>query len=224
MINALPFTTETNPQSSIEAKSPKKSMGKDDFLKLLVAQMEAQDPMDPMKSADFSAQLAQFSALEQMFTVNKNLESLILNQASMNNNMAVNLIDKMVTAPGNNLSISNGQPGTISYELGGNAASVTVNIFDSLKNQVASIAIGSESAGIQKFVWSGKSFSGNTLPDGNYDFTISAMDESGLPIITRTSEKSKVTEVVFEDGRSYVITENNNKIDINNLTGVSSTL
>ena len=51
-------------------------MGKDDFLKLLIAQLAAQDPLDPMGAQDFSAQLAQFSALEQMTNVNTNLETI----------------------------------------------------------------------------------------------------------------------------------------------------
>lgn len=223
MINSLPFTTEANTQSNISSDSPvKKSLGKDDFLKLLITQMQAQDPLDPIKSADFSAQLAQFSALEQMSNVNKNLEDLISYQANMSKNMAINLLGKTVTIPGKDLTISQGQPGTISYELGANAASVTIDIYNSQEVQVASISQKGETAGVHEFAWNGKDFRGNTLPDGSYTFTLSAADNSDLPVPTRTSEKSKVTEVIFENGKNYVITENNNKVDINDITSVGS--
>jgi len=81
MIDPLSSSTGTNLQSSSATSAlTNGAMGKDDFLKLMVAQMQAQDPMDPMDNADFSAQLAQFSALEQMQNVNKNIEDLILLQ------------------------------------------------------------------------------------------------------------------------------------------------
>ena len=191
--------------------------------------MQAQDPLDPMDNADFSAQLAQFSALEQMQNVNKNIEDLIQLQASVNNNMAIDLIDKLVTAPGNNLTIDNGASGsgtvTISYELGKNAASVSIDVFDSANNLVASIADGAQNLGLQEHIWNGKDLSGNILPDGSYTFKVSAVDSSGFPVVTRTFQESKVTGIVFEDGVSYAVTgDNNNKVDVKDITSVNSSL
>ena len=225
MINALSSSTETSTKSSNSLSASTNSvMGKDDFMKLLMAQMRAQDPLDPMDNADFSAQLAQFSALEQMQNVNKNIEDLIQLQASINNNMAIDLIDKSVTAPGNNLTITDGKPDSISYELGKDAASVTISIYDSGNNLVASIITGAETAGMQEFIWDGKDLNGNALPDDNYIFKVSAVDSSDLPIVTKTHQKSKVTGIVFEDGISYAVTGNNNKIDMKDIMSVNSTL
>jgi len=56
-------------------------LGKDDFLQLLVLQLRTQNPLEPMDSQEFSAQLAQFSALEAMQNVQKSLENLLLLQA-----------------------------------------------------------------------------------------------------------------------------------------------
>lgn len=215
-------TKYANTQSSIgTANSTNAVMGKDDFLKLLVAQLQAQDPLDPQDSSDFSAQLAQFSALEQMQNVNTNLQSLIQFQANANNNMAINLIGKTITAPGNGLAISGGTPDTISYDLGGNAASVILDIYDSGNNKVASIVRGAESAGTYNFVWDGKDINGNVLSDGNYTFSITAIDSAGLPVASRAYQKSKVTSVVFDNGVAYAVA-GNNKININNITTVSS--
>ena len=56
--------------------SSQKVLGRDQFLTLLVAQLRHQDPLNPLKSTEFTAQLAQFSSLEQLFDVNENLESM----------------------------------------------------------------------------------------------------------------------------------------------------
>lgn len=224
MITSLELTpASTNSQSdSGVSNSANTTMGKDDFLKLLVAQMQAQDPLDPMDSADFSAQLAQFSALEQMTNVNTNLESLILQQANVNNNMAINLIGKTITSPGNGLSISEGTSDPISYELGGNANSVVLDIYDSANNKVASIQRGTETIGTHSFDWDGKDSNGNVLQDGNYTFEITAIDNNGLPVASKEYQKSEVTGVVFENGVAYAIA-GNQKIDLIDIIEISST-
>ena len=65
-----------NLQHNFERDPAKNSLGKDDFLKLLTVQMSHQDPLSPMDNRDMIAQLAQFSSVEQMTEVNKNLESM----------------------------------------------------------------------------------------------------------------------------------------------------
>ena len=225
MINSVSSTSGANVQSSAKSSgSTNNVLGQDDFMKLLVAQMQAQDPLDPMDSSDFSAQLAQFSALEQMRKVNTNIENLIQVQGSINNNMAVNLIGKSIVAPGNNLTISNGQPDVISYELGKNATSVTISIHDSGNNLVASIVNGAETVGTHNYTWNGKNSNGKILPNGNYTFQVSAVGASGSPVVTRTLQNSKVTGISFVNGTAFVVTENNSKTDVKDITSVNATL
>ena len=71
------------------ARSPRSSLGKDDFLKILVSQLQNQDPMKPMEDQDFIAQMAQFSSLEQMQSLN---EGFGLGQA-------FSLVGKTISAP-----------------------------------------------------------------------------------------------------------------------------
>lgn len=227
MITALSPTTGSSASSSTSSSNKSNNiLGKDDFMKLLVAQMQAQDPLDPMSNTEFSAQLAQFSALEQMQNVNTNLESLIEFQAVNNNNMAINLIDKKITVPGNNLTISNGVSGsgtvTLFYELGRNAATVTVNIYDSLNNLVASIDQQAKTAGRNEFAWDGKNSNGTTLPDGDYTFEVSAVDDAESTVVTRTLYETLVTGILFENGIGYVATEDGDVIELKNITSVNS--
>ena len=89
---------------------PSKVLDKDAFLELLITQLQNQDPLNPTDSVEFTAQLAQFSSLEQLNNVNDNLEQLQNFQASINNSQAVALIGKDITANGNFLQLTNGGP------------------------------------------------------------------------------------------------------------------
>ena len=117
-------------------------MGKEDFLQLLVAQLQAQDPLSPMDAQDFSAQLAQFSALEQMTNVNQNLEALL---RSANIEWPIHLrsilLAETVDAPGNSIIHDQGESHTLRYSLENNASEVQVDIFDSFGNRVASVGL-----------------------------------------------------------------------------------
>jgi flagellar basal-body rod modification protein FlgD len=75
-----------------------KTMGKDEFLKLFTNQLKFQDPLKPMDSSEFTAQLAQFSSLEQLFNINNGLEQLLSFQGSLNNGMVAGFIGKSVVA------------------------------------------------------------------------------------------------------------------------------
>ena len=75
-----------------------KTMGKDEFLKLFTNQLKNQDPMKPMDSSAFTAQLAQFSSLEQLFNINNGLEQLLSFQSSLSNSMVAGFIGKTVVA------------------------------------------------------------------------------------------------------------------------------
>ena len=103
------LTSELNPVStgSTElAASKAPVLGKDDFLHLLITQLQNQDPLNPTDHTEFTAQLAQFSSLEQLNNVNDNLEALQNYQASTNNSQAVSLLGKEITTNGNFLQLT----------------------------------------------------------------------------------------------------------------------
>ena len=100
------------------------SLGKEDFLKLLVAQLAHQDPLSPMENQEFVAQLAQFSSLEQMTNVNSNLQLLQVAQASMTNSQIASLIGKNVEVRSDQVRLLGGvrhgetQGGPVAIEVG----------------------------------------------------------------------------------------------------------
>jgi flagellar basal-body rod modification protein FlgD len=87
------------------------AMGKDDFLKMLIAQLKNQDPTNPQQGAEFAAQLAQFSSVEQLTNVNTALKSQNQNSLNLMNAQAINLIGKEITAQ--TAAGTDGTPGAV---------------------------------------------------------------------------------------------------------------
>lgn len=202
-------TTEiisTATPSSSESYAPEKTvLGKEDFMKLLVAQLANQNPLDPMTSTEFTAQLAQFSSLEQLTSMNKNLEYLRLYQASLNNAQAVNFIGKTVKASGNSINVKDGSANQVQFDLAGDAAEVNVYIYDSSDSLVKTINCGSLSDGEQSIEWDGTNDNGETVSDGTYTFEVSAADANGETIEASTYITVEVTGVTFKDGVAYLL-------------------
>lgn len=117
------------------------SLGKNDFLKLLVAQLEHQDPLSPQEGQEFAAQLAQFSSLEQLTNVNDNLKAGQAFDLAMSNSSMINLIGKTVDAPGNSFDLGKDESETLKFLLAQDSKDVTVNVYDSTGVNVASLIL-----------------------------------------------------------------------------------
>jgi len=180
-------------------------LGKDDFLKLLIAQLSAQDPLDPMGAQDFSAQLAQFSGLEQMTNVNSNLEILQKLLTTSQNTSSLNLIGKTVESYGNAFSHSANSSETLSYSLASDAVSVRIDMFDSTGSQVDMIRIDNQGQGKNTASWDGFDKHGNPLPAGTYSYTVKADNQAGAPIAVDTFSSGLVSDVVFGKDETYAI-------------------
>src|SRR4051812_6478324 len=99
--NSTYWADVNNRTASVDPNAPKaqgsSKLGKDEFIKLLMAQMAHQDPTSPMDSQAMTAQLAQFAALEQMQAQNTNLESLLIGQAAEQQMSATSLVGKSIS-------------------------------------------------------------------------------------------------------------------------------
>src|SRR5262245_37789594 len=105
-------STSTTASSSATTASPGAAQGtakessKETFMKLLVAQLEHQNPLSPMDNMQFTQQLAQFTSLEQLQSMNANLSALMKAQTTTNGLQAVTLIGKQVQAQANTTQVS----------------------------------------------------------------------------------------------------------------------
>jgi len=204
MVGGLtPIPTKTEPNSQIQ--SDKSSLGKDDFMTLLVAQLQAQDPTNPMDAQDFSAQLAQFSTVEQMFNVNDNLVTLQESQIALNNTSALNLIGKTVNSTGDSFGYAEGAPVDLKYNLSADAEKVTIDILNGSNQLIATVEQSDIKAGEGLYTWSGLDSQGDEVPAGDFTFNASAQDSRGNSIPVKTLSSGNVSEVIFDQGISYAI-------------------
>lgn len=206
-------TTTVQDSGYPNSSSTKKNiLGKDDFLKMLVTQLHYQDPLNPMKSTEFSAQLAQFSSLEQLQNIDKSLQqSLDANYmltTSINNTLAANLIGKQVRAYGNRLYLGESKQANVHFDLSADAKNVQIEILDENDQVRRTITLDNLKAGEHSWVWDGKDKSGVTLPTGEYRFRVEATDSEGQAVSVENYISGSISGVRYSNNGAVLMIGN----------------
>jgi flagellar basal-body rod modification protein FlgD len=204
------------------ATSKNDIMGKDDFLRLLVAQLQSQDPMNPMESTDFTAQLAQFSSLEQLQNINTSLGTIGTSQSVLTNSQAVGFIGKTVTAIGDTIDVTEGSSQELQFTLDEDAVGSYLRIYDQQGNFVRQIETGALSSGDNSVAWDGMDYLGGQVPDGTYSFEVEAIDELGNTVGSTQYMTGVVTGVHYQNGVAYLQC-GNREIAMGNVVNVLTT-
>ncbi len=196
----------------------KKTIGKEDFMNLLLNQLSHQDPLNPMDSKEFTTQLTQFSSLEELTNINNTLGDVLVFQHSMQNATVTNLIGRPVKVSGNRVYLDD--TADISYQLGGDAASAKILIHDASGRTIRTENLGPQMAGDRKFLWDGRDDLGNRMSEGGYTFEVEALDSSGNPVETATMSSGNVTGVVFRDGITYLVLDGVRNVSLSDIQSV----
>lgn len=176
-------------------------MGKEDFLKLMLAQLKNQDPQSPMDGTQFASQLAQFTSLEQLMNLNDSMDTSInanyyLTQ-SINNTLAATLIGKDVKLNGSTFQFNGQDHATLGYNLSTAANSVTIKIYNETGQLVKTINDAPKNSGDNKLNWDFTDNDGNSVPQGKYRFEIDARNADSNPISNSTYVLGKIDGVKF---------------------------
>ncbi|WP_192458721.1 flagellar hook assembly protein FlgD [Musicola keenii] len=195
-------STTTSSTSSTGSSS---SDLQDEFMTLLVAQLQNQDPTDPMDNSQLTTQLAQISMLSGIEEINTTLGS-ITSQLDTNEMLqASTLIGNGVLIEGNSITVGDDSSTTaFGVELDSAATSVVVTIKDSSGNTVRTVDLGSQSAGIQTYSWDGTNDSGTAVDAGSYTYTVTATSSSGSTV-TATPLKYALVYGVNTDSSDAVL-------------------
>lgn len=146
------------------------------FLSLLMTQLQNQDPTSPLDTNQFTSQLVQFSSVEQQINTNASLTKLIDATQGGTVLQAGGLVGKTVQATSDHLSLQNGAAG-VSFTLPA-AGPVTVAVANEAGTVLRSETV-SGTSGANAWSWDGKDSSGRTLPDGSYRVSVTGVDASG---------------------------------------------
>jgi len=203
-------TNNTAPnQSLVESVDSPPKVARDDFLKLLIAQMSNQDPLAPVDNQEFASQLAQFSSLEQLQSIDENIRygtnmDLVLTQ-TINNTLASTIIGKEAKAMGNTIVFDSTGTGNYSFQLESAAKDVEVTITDSSGTVVRVLNVGALGEGDHALTWDGKNTNGRSLPEGTYRFEVKATDTEGEEIEVTPLMVGVVTGVRYENGNAVLL-------------------
>jgi flagellar basal-body rod modification protein FlgD len=171
MINAATAaaSTLTNPVSNTIGKDATE----DRFLKLLIAQMKNQDPLNPLDNAQVTSQLAQINTVSGISQLNASMVSML---AQFQGAQAISLPGRQVLIDGNSMTLAKTADGLTAkggFDLAQDADRVTIDIKDDIGNIVRQITLGAQTAGPGTFAWNGQLETG-TATAGKYTFEVRA--------------------------------------------------
>lgn len=208
-VTATGSTTSTTQTTATQGKS---TLGKNDFLQLMIAQMKYQDPLNPSDGTQYAAQLAQFSSLEQLTNLNDTMTSaestnLSLVQ-SVTNTMSATLIGKQVKLDGGTINYNGESSVSLGYNLPAAAASATLTITDSNGNVVKTINSIDKTSGDHKLSWDFTDNDGETVPTGSYAFAVTATDGTDTSLATSVFKYGVISGIKYDSSGAKLMIGN----------------
>lgn len=216
-------STTTSPTDLAGSLTGGKAMGKDDFLKLLVAQLKNQDPLAPQDNTQFVAQLAQFSSLEQGMGVNDRLDKMMLQNQGMANSNIVSMVGQTATVRGSLITTDGSGIGApVSFTLDRASDKTVVQIQDASGKVVRSLDMGGRPPGLTKITWDGRNDDGTVQPAGTFAVAIKATDADGGSVSVSQETTATVTGVAFDKGYPVLQLSNGVSAPVSDLLRVES--
>ncbi len=165
------------------------TVSQQEFLTLFIEQLKNQDPLSPLEPSELTAQLAQFSSLEQLTGINTRLDALTDATARSTSSALLSLLGRRVAVDGGRLGLEDGKAPEVQYTLDQAATEATATVSDPDGSVVRVIELGAQAAGAHTFTFDGKSKFGLPLADGDYQIALSATvagEDTPLAVPTRT--------------------------------------
>jgi flagellar basal-body rod modification protein FlgD len=209
---------QTTPTSSIAGGA----MGKDQFVKLLVAQMTHQDPLNPMDSTQMAAQLAQFSSVEQLMNISTQLQSQadgsVMMLDALDRNAALGMIGRSVTAVSDEVTVSGHAAGDIQVDVPSAGAQMRARIVDATGQTLGTVDYGVLAGGRQTLDLT-KGL--KSVPNGSYTVKVEMLDGDGKATALAPIQTFKIDGLRFGTNGA-VLTSGTRSVPIGNVIGVAS--
>ena len=215
MISGVNNTSAALNQSAKSSGTDAQSM-QDQFLTLLVAQLQNQAPTHPMDNAQMTSQMAQISTVSGIEKLNDTVQSVTSQFASMQMLQGATMIGHTVLSEGNALNLTDKGQGSAAFDLEGSAANVTVTITTAGGQLVDTMELGSAAAGRNYFTWDGSNYNGDT---SNLRFKVSASNGDAAVKATTLSPNAVVATSIA-NGSLMLELANGQSINYNSVKAV----
>lgn len=188
-------TTDTTESNSV--------LGKDDFMKLLLTELQYQDPTSPMDTEKILTQTSQLASLESADNTNQALDALTAALGTSQQYSTIAAIGKTADLGSDSISLDKGSSSTFEIYFPNDVQEGTVDITDGNGNTVKTIDVGTNDAGVYQFTWDGTDQSGNAADSGVYHVNATYEDSNGATQQTRLGAYP-IESVRFDSGSTYV--------------------
>lgn len=196
-------------------------LDKDAFMKLFLAQLKNQDPMNPLKSHEMAAQLAQFTSLEKLSNIDEGITGMTKAQESPQSFEALNLIGKVVSGDSAKLLRSDeDQQHDIEFDLNGDVQKAVLSIKDASGQEIKKLEVTGLKKGKNSVYWNGRLDNGTQAQPGDYKVVIEARNTAGDKIHAKTAFEGKVTGVNFTS-KGPILAVGKQKIRLSEVKGIS---
>lgn len=203
--DALNKISGVKPETRFVDKKEHESLGQDGFMKLLAHQLKNQDPMKPMDQKDFSANLAQFSQLEQLTAMNKKFDNLAANNTTEKKFQGASFLGKKVVTAGTTIDYQgDGRDVEIPFYMDKPAKNVIIHIYDNKNQMIGKIDRENIGKGQNSVTWDGIGLDGEIAPKETYHFDVVGYDEQNQRFFGSTRAEGIVTGVQFENGETVL--------------------
>ena len=163
------------------------------FLRLLVTQMQNQDPTNPMDNAQLTTQIAQLNTVSGINQLNTTVQSLASSMQSTQALQASNLLGRAVLVVGSNVQLAQGRA-VMGVDFAQAVDAVSITVKDSAGKVVRTLSAGAQPAGVQSMAWDGSTDAGTSAADGNYRFEVTAL-RNGQSVTATTLAAGTVDSV-----------------------------
>lgn len=179
-------------------------LGQDAFMRLMLAQMQNQDPLSPMENGQFIAQLAQFQSVSGINDLSNSFSDFVTSMQSNQALQASALVGRQVLVDSNTAALGDSGAVNGAAVLPASTTNMNVYVYDSSGQLVRTINMGEQSAGEIEFSWDGNADDGSRLPAGQYDFKVEAAYE-GENYELATAFYATVESVVLGGGNGITL-------------------
>ena len=218
-ISSIPESFRTLESTQEKEIARTSTLGQEDFLKLLMTQLQNQDPMEPMDNGEFMGQMAQFSTVQGVTEMGESIDGLVSIYQGQQMSANASMIGKKALVDGNWAQLEGGKlAGAIDLTTAAN--DLRIDVKSEAGEVMASIGLGSKMAGTQEFSWDGIKQDGTTAPEGNYYLSASAVRD-GQSTVPAMQVYGTVNSVQMKGGEVTLNVSGQGNVSFNNVKRIS---